>query len=388
MATNSSSPAPRVLKIGIIGCGEVSQVVHIPALLFLRAKFQITYLCDVSAAALQHCAAGIPASPIATGLPPRTTRDPAELCGSPDVDAVLIASSDEYHADHAVAALRAGKHVLVEKPLALCKRDIERIMAAEEEALQGGVPGRVMVGYMRRYAAVFEDAVKEIGGMDKIVYARVRDIIGQNATFVSQSATFSKKFTDFSAGDSADKTARAHEQVRIGLEDECGVPVTEDSTRMWRMLGGLGSHDLSLMREALGMPEKVVGAALLTPVWNVLFKHPKGFTISYESGVINVPQFDAHLEVYSADKIVRVEYDTPYVRALPVTLHITEGNAEEGVLRQTSIRKTYEDPYTLELKKFWEFVAEGKPAKTTPKDALQDLDLFGMIMRFGSEGRK
>ena len=93
------------------------------------------------------------------------------------------------------------------------------------------------------------------------------DIIGQNATFVSQSATFSKKFTDFSAGDSADKTARAHEQVRIGLEDECGVPVTEDSTRMWRMLGGLGSHDLSLMREALGMPEKVVGAALLTPVW-------------------------------------------------------------------------------------------------------------------------
>lgn len=177
MATPSSS-SPRVLKVGIIGCGEVSQVIHIPALLFLRDKFQITYLCDVSPSALQHCAAGIPT---AASPPLRTTRDPAELCGSPDVDAVLVASSDEYHADHAVAALRVGKHVLVEKPLALCRRDVERIVAAEEEALRGagnggggGGSGRVMVGYMRRYAAVFEDAVREIGGMDKIVYARVR----------------------------------------------------------------------------------------------------------------------------------------------------------------------------------------------------------------------
>lgn len=179
MATTSlpAISSPRVLKVGIIGCGEVSQVIHIPALLFLREKFQITYLCDVSESALQHCAAGIPppSPPSATGsVFPRTTRDPAELCNSSDVDVVLVASSDEYHADHAIAALRAGKHVLVEKPLALCKRDVKRIIAAEEEVLEGGGGGRVMVGYMRRYAAVFEDAVREIGGMDKIVYARVR----------------------------------------------------------------------------------------------------------------------------------------------------------------------------------------------------------------------
>lgn len=86
---------------------------------------------------------------------------------------------------------------------------------------------------------------------------------------------------------------------------------------------------------------------------------------------------------------MRVQYDTPYVRALPVTLHITEGGgADGGVLKQTSIRKTYEDPYTLELKEFWEFVTEGKPVKTTPKDALEDLELFGMIMRFGREEAK
>lgn len=36
---------------------------------------------------------------------------------------------------------------------------------------------------------------------------------------------------------------------------------------MWRILGGLGSHDLSVMREALGMPEKIVGSSLGFPFW-------------------------------------------------------------------------------------------------------------------------
>ncbi|KAH7034770.1 NAD binding Rossmann fold oxidoreductase [Microdochium trichocladiopsis] len=380
------SSAPRVINIGLIGCGEVAQVIHIPTLLYMRSHFRITYLCDVSPAALEHYAASIPTT-TKSQSPVKTTRDPAELCASPEVDAVLVASSDEYHADHAIAALRQGKHVLVEKPLALCRRDVEAIIRAEEEEIaRGGGKGRVMVGYMRRYAAVFEDAVREIGGLDRILYARVRDIIGPNSTFVAQSATFPRKFTDLSAGDVADKNARALEQVRTALEAECGVAVTDESTRMWRVLGGLGSHDLSLMREALGMPERVIGAALGLPVWNVLFKHASGYTISYESGLINVPQFDAHLEVYSADKIVRVQYDTPYVKALPVTLHITE-NGGDGVLRQTSIRKTYEDPYTLELREFWQFVVEGKEVKTTARDALQDLQLFGMIMQYGNGGR-
>lgn len=43
--------------------------------------------------------------------------------------------------------------------------------------------------------------------------------------------------------------------------------MTPDTARMWRVLGGLGSHDLSVMREALGMPERVIGASLRFPIW-------------------------------------------------------------------------------------------------------------------------
>lgn len=253
----ANTPPKRIVGVGIIGCGEVAQVVHIPTLSYMSSWFRITYLCDVSDQAMQHCAQRVPSS-----RAPKTTRDAAELCASPEVDVVLVINSDEYHAAHAVLALQNDKHVFVEKPLALTRRDIASVIAAERAS-----KGKVMVGYMRRYATAFEDAIREIGGLDKILYARVRDILGPNAHFVSQSGTFPEKFSDFRPEDTQDKTARATEQVQTALEQEIGVPVSALSTRMWRVLGGLGSHDLSLMREALGVPEKVVGSSLSPPFW-------------------------------------------------------------------------------------------------------------------------
>ena len=153
----------RIVKVGIIGCGEITQVAHLSTLGHLSDFFTVTYLCDVSAASLAHNAQKV------INHVPRTTQDPVELCLSPEVDLVFIASSDEYHAVHVIEGLKHDKHVFIEKPMALCMRDADAIIAAEEKS-----KGKVMVGYMRRYAAAFLDAVKVVGGMDKILYARVR----------------------------------------------------------------------------------------------------------------------------------------------------------------------------------------------------------------------
>ena len=93
------------------------------------------------------------------------------------------------------------------------------------------------------------------------------DIIGPNAGFVTQSGTFPKKFADFRQEDIDDKNAQTEKQMQQGLTVECGVPVTAESKLMWNLLGGLGSHDLSAMREALGMPTSVLGASLGFPFW-------------------------------------------------------------------------------------------------------------------------
>jgi predicted dehydrogenase len=133
------------------------------------------------------------------------------------------------------------------------------------------------------------------------------------------------------------------------------------------------------MREVLGMPQSVAGAVLTNPgIFSILFKY-NDFPVTYESGVINVSEFDAHIEVYSQNKVVRIQYDTPYVKGLPITLTIKEriGDAFE----ERKIRKTYTDPYTLEMLAFHDCAINRKTPKTSVEDARKDIELFQMIMR-------
>jgi len=162
--TTTAATRSRRVSVGIIGCGEVTQVIHLPTLVSLSELFEVRLLCDVSEAALAHCSLRLPHAH-------RTTRAAADVCAARDIDVVLVASSDEFHATHVVAALDAGKHVFVEKPVALSLRDVDAIEAAR--ARSGTV---VMVGYMRRYAAVLRDAIDEVGGAGEVLYARVRGV--------------------------------------------------------------------------------------------------------------------------------------------------------------------------------------------------------------------
>lgn len=137
------------------------------------------------------------------------------------------------------------------------------------------------------------------------------------------------------------------------------------------------------MREVLGMPQSVAGAVLTLPgIFSVLFKYDD-FPVSYESGLINVPEFDAHIEVYSADKIVRIQYDTPYIKGLPVTVTIRE-KVGDG-FQERKIRKTFTDPYTLEMLAFHDCAVGKKTPKTSVEDARNDIELFKMILQAGSD---
>lgn len=254
-----SQKGQQIVRVGVIGCGEAAQVIHIPTLNNFNEFFQITYLCDTSEHALNHCE-----GKVVGAVRPTLTKRAEDVCSSPDVDLVFVINSNEYHAPHAVLGLQHGKNVFIEKPMAMNNRDVELILEAEKQS-----KGTVMVGYMRRWATAFQDALEEIGGLEEITYARVRDIIGRNAYFVEQSGSFPKRFSDYSYEDSRDLASRNEDWNHQGLTHDLGIPVTEQSKAMWLLLGGLGSHDLSLMREALGMPQAVLGCSLRanTPFW-------------------------------------------------------------------------------------------------------------------------
>jgi predicted dehydrogenase len=228
MASTPVNKSNQILKIGIIGCGEVSQVIHIPNINALSDWYRTTYLCDISQQALTHCA-----NKTLGSSKPKITTDAEELCTSSEVDTVLVASADAFHLPHALLALKHNKYCLLEKPAALCFRDMDLLIEAEKKS-----QGKIFVGTMRRYAASLEDAIQEVGGMAKIKYARVRDIIGPNSTFVGQSAMFPKYFKDFSEQDTQDRVARESDMCEQALREEFSIPVTQESKSMLRILGG------------------------------------------------------------------------------------------------------------------------------------------------------
>ena len=101
---------PQPLRLGVIGCGNVLSAYR-TVIDRQRAQgaVEVTLACGREPQREAACAALHPT---------RFTTDAREVIAAPDVDAVLILTSMPEHARLASAALRAGKHVLLEKPLA------------------------------------------------------------------------------------------------------------------------------------------------------------------------------------------------------------------------------------------------------------------------------
>ena len=83
----------------------------------------------------------------------QTTTDTASVFADPEVNAVVITTRHDSHGAMVCKALRAGKHVFVEKPLALRMDEVEEVERAHAEARAAGHSPVVMVGFNRRFAS-------------------------------------------------------------------------------------------------------------------------------------------------------------------------------------------------------------------------------------------
>ncbi|HEX4823345.1 MAG TPA: bi-domain-containing oxidoreductase [Candidatus Polarisedimenticolaceae bacterium] len=137
-----STPATAVpgrSQLAVVGAGAFARAVLLPAL----ARLDVPLV----RVATSH---GLTALDAQKKFGFRTIgTDPEEVFRDPDVDAVVIATRHDAHADLAARALAAGKHVFVEKPLALTLEELDRVMAEVRRA-----PGILLVGFNRRFAAM------------------------------------------------------------------------------------------------------------------------------------------------------------------------------------------------------------------------------------------
>ncbi len=103
------------------------------------------------------------------------TTDYRRLLERDDIDAVVVTSPDPYHAEHAIAALEAGKHVYCEKPLAITVADCDRILKAY---LDSGK--HLMMGFNMRYMNIFRTMkdIVDAGTIGEIKAVWVRHFVG------------------------------------------------------------------------------------------------------------------------------------------------------------------------------------------------------------------
>jgi predicted dehydrogenase len=135
----SRPAAAGAVRLGVVGAGAFARSVHFPVLKQLADRFAVTAVATRT---------GLTASTAAREIgAPVATTDHRELLARSDVDAVLIATRHDQHAALALAALRAGKGVLLEKPAAIHQAELNELLAVAGET---GLP--LLVGFNRRFS--------------------------------------------------------------------------------------------------------------------------------------------------------------------------------------------------------------------------------------------
>ncbi|MBM3558492.1 MAG: Gfo/Idh/MocA family oxidoreductase [Alphaproteobacteria bacterium] len=113
----------RPLRAGVIGLGVGEQ--HVLSYSGIDGV-EVRAVCDVDAERLQRVADAWKVA--------ERYEDWRRVTEHPDIDVVSICSYDDCHAEQAISAFRHGKHVMVEKPVALNRRDAEAVLRAQQDA--------------------------------------------------------------------------------------------------------------------------------------------------------------------------------------------------------------------------------------------------------------
>lgn len=155
------------LRVGVIGAG-VMGTDHAQLLHGGVSSAEVTLIADTDGARAQALARTVPGA--------RPSTDALALISDPSVDAVVIASHDSTHAELTKAAVRAGKPVLCEKPLAPTVAECVEVVRADNSA--GG--GLVSVGFMRRFDPAYVELKAALGagacGRPRVVHCVSRGV--------------------------------------------------------------------------------------------------------------------------------------------------------------------------------------------------------------------
>jgi predicted dehydrogenase len=353
------------ISIAVVGGGLVAQMVHLPLLGHLADLYRLEALAEPSAS-------------LRTALterhrPVHAFADWETALGSPDLEAVLVASPNPTHGEIVVAALEAGLHVLVEKPMCLTPSQAGRI--AWLVTRTGLV---VQVGYMKRHDSAYGHLLNclgqgrhEIRYLDIVTYDPGLELLlpagaVQRADDLPPELALRLRADCLSQGSEA-----------TGLEDPLDAVVFSEV-----YMGAL-IHDVNLLSGILdAVGDRLADAADFSQHW----AGGRAATLSCRSagGVpcsltwLELPEaedFRETVRVHCADGVFELVFGAPYapLRHAPTTLTLSNGR-HSGAREITATAG--EDSFERELVHFHACVRHGVAPLTPPGQALRDQRLL------------
>jgi predicted dehydrogenase len=350
------------LRVAVIGCGAIAQMMHLPTLAERPDLFEIAGLADIDRATLDAVAARYHVQ--------RRTTDFRELLASPDVDAVLVLASGS-HRKFVLPALEVGKHLFVEKPLGFSVAETEQIANAARRG------GRVlMVGYHKRFDPAYQRLRDEVRRLRNLRYVDVTVLHPDEEAYRKHHALLPHRtpaaLTEAEMDALALKDASTDEMrplldATVGSQAPAAVRLA-----LFVLLTSL-IHDINALRGVIGEPEEVLfahtwrGGMAQTSLSR--FADDLRVAMTWIS-VPDVAHYQEQLRFVSPERRVTLTFPSPYLRHAPTPLVVDRMEGDSLVTEQHLV--SYEEAFRAELHAFREAVLTGRAGDPGVDEALGD----------------
>jgi len=343
-------PDTAPIRIAVVGCGSIAQVMHIPYLAELP-QFELAALCDLSPSVLERLGKKYGVR--------RLTVDYTEVLD--EVDAVAVLTHE--HAAVAIAAAELGRHVFVEKPLSFSPKACDQILGATRE---NGV--KLMVGYMRRFDPGFLWALDRVAELEPIRFVRLHDFGGTFAVHPQIYTLYRDEQATADGGGWIDDDVKQSMLGALGSGHEHLLDVYHEMLMS-------GSHDLAVLRGILGPPEAVLHSERLGSAGMLsMLAYGNGCRCLYEGALMTeYPWWDQTVSLYGDAGVVSIDFSSPFVRNAPTVVTVRRSDGDAPLSTTTPV--SYDEAFRREWLHFAECVRHDREPLTNGEDARADVEL-------------
>ena len=343
----------RVLKVGMIGAGFIGQLAHLMNLVEVP-ECKVVALAEYRPLLREQVARRYDI--------PRTYATHVELLADSEVEAVVVVTPRAYTALVVLDCLRAGKHVLSEKPMAGTLKQAEMLVA---EAEKSGV--HYAVAYMKRYDAAVEYAraqlqqVLQDGSLGPIGMVRAHCFMGDSYCKADGHVVTEEK-PDYPDG---------------------GWPMwpddfSETKGRDYAFYLNTFSHNVNLLRHLLGGVPDIDFVRFDNQLGRVAVLRFGDYATVLECGRMSHRGWDETSEIHFADGLIRIETPPALLKNVPGKVQIYRAGAVQEVLSPQL-------DWTWAMRKqscaFVHDCLEGGPGRNPAHDSLHDLRLIEAMWR-------